>query len=291
VGPSIIGHGSDDQKAYFLPHIISGEDRYCQGFSEPDFGSDLAGARTRGTVKGDEIVISGHKIWTSYAGRANRIFILCRTDPDAPKHRGLSYVIADFSPSNGIDARPIRDMAGGREFHEEFIDGARAPLFNVIGGLNNGWRVAMTTLGNERSGRATAQQLARERELNDLIETARQQGRTGEPAVRQQLAWAHTQVQLLRFGRLRMLTDDGDRVAAIWKLAWTEYHARFGEIALDILGPSATLRPEGCGYTTDRWQDVFLASRSGTISGGTSEIQRNLLAERVLGLPRDPSPA
>ncbi|HWG15223.1 MAG TPA: acyl-CoA dehydrogenase family protein, partial [Streptosporangiaceae bacterium] len=154
VGPSIIVHGTPEQRAWFLPRIISGQDVYCQGFSEPNHGSDLAAVDTRGVVDGDEIVVSGQKVWTSGAARATMMFLLCRTDPDVEKHAGLSYVLIDFT-GPGVEYRPIKQISGAAEFCEDFLDGVRAPLFNVIGGLNNGWRVAMTTLGHERGGRAT----------------------------------------------------------------------------------------------------------------------------------------
>src|SRR5215831_17325052 len=162
VGPSIIVHGTPEQRAHFLPRIISGEDTYCQGFSEPNHGSDLAAVETRGVVDGDEIVVSGQKVWTSGASRANRMFLLCRTDPDVDKHAGLSYVLIDFTDP-GVQYRPIKQISGAAEFFEDFLDQVRAPLFNVIGGLNNGWKVAMTTLGHERGGRATTAHLRYER--------------------------------------------------------------------------------------------------------------------------------
>jgi alkylation response protein AidB-like acyl-CoA dehydrogenase len=292
VGPSIIVHGTPEQRACFLPRIISGEDVYCQGFSEPNHGSDLAAVETRGVVDGDEIVISGQKVWTSGAARANRMFLLCRTDPDAEKHAGHSYVLIDFTDP-GVQYRPIRQMSGAAEFCEDFLDGVRAPLFNVIGGLNNGWRVAMTTLGHERGGQATTAHLRFEREFWELAETARKRGKTADPLVRQQLAWAYTRVQLMRFSGLRTLAQvAGGRPpgpeASVAKLAWSEYHKRFGEVAVGIEGPDALLRPDGDDYPTSRWQDVFLASRAGTIYSGTSEIQRNIIGERALGLPKEP---
>src|SRR5215467_10335584 len=176
VGPSVIVHGTTEQRAHFLPRIISGEDVYCQGFSEPGHGSDLAGVETRGIVDGDEVVITGQKVWTSGAARATMMFVLCRTDPEVEKHAGLSYVLIPF-PGTGITYRPIRQMSGAAEFCEDFIDGVRAPLFNVIGGLGRGWRVAMTTLGYERGGAATTAHLGYEREFWDLVETARKHGR------------------------------------------------------------------------------------------------------------------
>ncbi|HUZ24142.1 MAG TPA: acyl-CoA dehydrogenase family protein [Streptosporangiaceae bacterium] len=292
VGPSVIVHGTPEQRAHFLPRIISGEDVYCQGFSEPDHGSDLAAVETRGEVDGEQIVVTGQKVWTSGAARASMMFLLCRTDPAAPKHAGLSYVLIDFT-GPGVSYRPIRQMSGAQEFCEDFLDGVRAPLFNVIGGLNNGWRVAMTTLGHERGGRATTAHLGFEREYWELVEAARKHGKNTDPLVRQLLARAYTSVQLMRFSGLRTLAQVAQGrppgpEASVAKLFWSEYHKRLGEIAVAIEGSDALLRPAGPGYPTGRWQNVFLSSRSGTIYSGTSEIQRNIIGERALGLPKEP---
>ena len=292
VGPAVLVHATDEQKRRFLPSIVSGDDVYCQGFSEPGHGSDLAAVETKGVVDGDEIVVTGQKVWTSGAARANMMFVLCRTNPDAPKHSGLSYVLIPFTGPE-VTYRPIRQMSGAAEFCEDFIDGARAPLTNVIGGLNNGWRVAMTTLGHERGGRATVAHVRFEQEFWELVDTARKHGKDADPLVRQQLAWAYTQVQLMRFGGVRTLAQVAQGrqpgpEASITKLFWSEYHKRLGEIAMDIVGASGLVRPEGEGYPTTQWQNVFLASRSGTIYSGTSEIQRNIIAERALGLPKEP---
>jgi alkylation response protein AidB-like acyl-CoA dehydrogenase len=292
VGPSVIVHGTPEQRARFLPRIISGTDVYCQGFSEPGHGSDLAGVQTRGVVDGDEIVITGQKVWTSGAGRATMMFLLCRTDPAAEKHAGLSYVLIPFT-GPGVEYRPIRQMSGASEFCEDFLDGVRARLFNVIGGLNNGWRVAMTTLGHERGGQATTAHLGYEREFWELVDTARKYGKTADPLVRQQLAAAYTSVQLMRFGGLCTLADVAQGrppgpEASVAKLFWSEYHKRLGELAISIVGADALLRPEGDGYPTTTWQNVFLSSRAGTIYSGTSEIQRNIIGERGLGLPKEP---
>ena len=295
VGPSIIMHGTPEQQAHFLPRIITGEDTYCQGFSEPGHGSDLAGVQTRGVVDGEEIVITGQKVWTSGASRANRMFLLCRTNPDVPKHAGLSYVLIDFT-APGVEYRPIRQMSGASEFCEDFLDGVRAPVFNVIGGLNNGWRVAMTTLGHERGGSAATLHLAYEREFWDLVETARKRGSSTDSLIRQKLAWAYTQVELMRFTGLRTLAQVAagrppGAEASVAKLFWSEYHKRLGEIAMDIEGADGMLRPAGDGYPVSGWQNVFLSSRAGTIYSGTSEIQRNIIGERALGLPREPRPS
>jgi alkylation response protein AidB-like acyl-CoA dehydrogenase len=295
VGPSVIVHGTPEQRARLLPRIISGTDVYCQGFSEPGHGSDLAAVETRGVVAGEEIVITGQKVWTSGAARATMMFLLCRTDPAAEKHAGLSYVLIPFT-GPGVEYRPIRQMSGASEFCEDFLDGVRAPLANVIGGLNNGWRVAMTTLGHERGGNATTAHLGFEREFWELADTARACGKTADPLVRQQLAAAYTSVQLMRFTGLRTLAEVAEGrppgpEASVAKLFWSEYHKRLGEIAIGIVGPDALLRPEGPGYPTTTWQNVFLSSRAGTIYSGTSEIQRNIIGERALGLPKEPRPA
>jgi alkylation response protein AidB-like acyl-CoA dehydrogenase len=292
VGPAVIAHGTPEQKAYFLPRILSGEHVYCQGFSEPNHGSDLAAVDTRGVVDGDEIVITGQKVWTSGAEDANMMFALCRTDPAVPKHAGLSYVLFDFTDP-AVTVRPIRQISGSAEFAEDFFDGVRAPLFNVIGALGDGWRVAMTTLGFERGSSATVQYLGFEKEYWELVETARKHGKTADPLIRQQLAWAYTQVQLMKYTGLRTLAQlaagqPPGPEASLVKLFWSEYWRRVGEIAVGIEGPEALLRPGGSNYPTDHWQDVFLAARAGTIYAGSNEIQRNIIGERVLGLPKEP---
>jgi alkylation response protein AidB-like acyl-CoA dehydrogenase len=289
-GPAILAHGTPEQKAYFLPRVVSGEDRYCQGFSEPGAGSDLAAVSTRGVVEGDELVIHGQKIWTSRAHLANMLFLLCRTDPAAPKHKGISYVLVAMA-DNGIEVRPLITMAGEDAFCQEFIDGARAPLFNVIGGLNNGWRAAMTTLGSERGAVAAVQHLQYEREWTALVERARERGRADDPLVRQQLAWAYCQVHVMKVTGQRVLAklEAGQELgaeAALTKLVWSEYHRRLGEIAMDVEGADGLVRPDDEGYHLGPWQKAWLTSRAETIFAGTSEVQRRIVAERVLGLPR-----
>ncbi|HUF34096.1 MAG TPA: acyl-CoA dehydrogenase family protein [Acidimicrobiales bacterium] len=297
VGPAIIVHGTEEQKAHFLPRILDGTDRYCQGFSEPDAGSDLANVQTRGVVDGDEVVITGQKVWTSWYWDATMIFTLCRTNPDAAKHDGISYVLVpldrgdDGRPRNGIELRPLRQIGGEAHFAETFLDGARAPLFNVIGGLDNGWRVSKTTLGNERGGSAATQHVRFEIMVRKLIEEARRRGRAGDPVLRQRLATMHTRVQLIRYGGLRTLaslidTGDPGPAASTNKMLWSELHRDLAELALEVLGADATVVGEG--YKLDRWQADFFGSRASTIWGGTAEIQRNIVGERVLGLPREP---
>jgi alkylation response protein AidB-like acyl-CoA dehydrogenase len=291
VGPAVIAHGTPEQKAHFLPRIIDGTDRFCQGFSEPDHGSDLAAVQTRGVIDGDEIVMTGQKVWTSDAMNCNMIFILCRTNPDVAKHRGLSFVLTPLHDNN-IEIRPLVQMSGLSGFCEEFIDGARAPLFNVIGAIDDGWSVAMTTLSTERGGLAVSLYLPFQAELNELIDALRTAGRLTDPLVRQQVAWMYTNVSLMRFGGIRILGSmlapgqDGPH-PSVSKLFWSEYHKRFGELIISLLGPTALLRPEGDGYPITRWQALFMSTRSETILSGTSEIQRRIIGDRVLGLPRD----
>jgi alkylation response protein AidB-like acyl-CoA dehydrogenase len=299
VGPSIIVWGTDEQKAYFLPRIIDGTDRYCQGFSEPDAGSDLAGLKTRGVVDGDEVIITGQKVWTSGAQAANMMFCLCRTDPDAPKHKGISYVLtpmfrADGS-SNGFDLRPIKQMTGGAHFTETFISEARAPLFNVIGGLHNGWRVTMTTLGNERGGNATTQHVQYTKQFWNAVEMVKKYGRDKDPLVRQQLAWAFSHVEIMRFQGLKLLSEviakkEPGPASSINKMFWSEYSQKFAEILMNVRGADAMVMPDQAPseYNPDQWQSNFLSSRSVTIWGGTAQVQRNIVGERVLGLPKEP---
>ena len=296
VGPSIIKWGTDEQKAHFLPRIIEGKDRYCQGFSEPDAGSDLASVKTRGDVDGEEIIVNGQKVWTSWYHDATMVFCLARTDREAPKHAGISYVLIpiereDGSP-NGVEFRPLKQLTGEAHFAETFFVDARAPLFNVIGGLNNGWSVAMTTLGNERGGSATTQHVRFAKEFWSLVKESRRRGKIEDPLVRQELAWAYSHVEIMRFQGLRLLSalvDDKDPGVAgsTSKMFWSEYQRRLGEVSLNILGPEGMLVKDG--YKLPRWQSTFMSTRSHTIWGGTAEIQRNIVGEKVLGLPKEPS--
>lgn len=294
VGPAIIVHGTDEQKAHFLPRILDGTDRYCQGFSEPDAGSDLANVQTRGVVDGDELVITGQKVWTSWYWDATMVFTLVRTDSEADKHAGISYVLVPVE-DNAVEFRPLRQIGGDAHFAETFYDEARAPLFNVIGAMHDGWKVSKTTLGNERGGSAATQHVRFEIALRRLLREVRERDLDRDPVLRQRLADAHTRVQLIRYGGLRTLAsliDSGDPgpTASINKMLWSEFHRDFGELALDVLGADALLtRQDRKGYAPDRWQADFFGSRSSTIWGGTAEIQRNIVGERVLGLPREPN--
>lgn len=296
VGPSIIRHGTNEQRAYFLPRIIAGTDKYCQGFSEPGAGSDLASLTTRGYVDGDELVITGQKVWTSWYWDATTLFCLCRTDPARPRHAGISYALIpvtrpDGRP-NGVEFRPIRQLTGQSHFAETFLTEARTPLFNVIGGLNNGWRVANTTLGNERGGRAATRHTAFAARFWHLVDQARERGLIASPIVRQQLAEAYTYTEILRFQDLHLMSalssgrDPGvGGNGSLHKVIWSESQQRMTAQAMNLLGPESLLVGED--YELSEWQQAFFTARSDTIWGGTAEVQRNIIAERVLGLPRE----
>jgi alkylation response protein AidB-like acyl-CoA dehydrogenase len=314
VGPTILQWGSEEQKREFLPKILRGQIAWCQGFSEPDAGSDLASLKTRAELDGDEWVINGQKIWTTQAQYADYIFLLARTDPSAPKHAGISYLLVPMK-QDGIEVRPIVQPDGSAEFNEVFFTNVRCPKDNVVGGLNNGWKVAMTTLGFERGSSATTSHRRFEKELEQIVDKARENGAINEPAFRQQLVKQWSKIQIMRINGYRTLTaavqekkDPG--VAALGatnKMFWSETHRDTMNLAMDILGPYAQVltgstseedefipgygmrrgRPD---YPVSVLQASFFFSRSETIWGGTAEIQRNIVGERVLGLPKEPKP-
>lgn len=291
VGPSILAHGSEEQKDHFLPRIVSGVDTYCQGFSEPNHGSDLASLETRGVVDGDRIVINGQKIWTTYGGLTSKIFILCRTDPDRSlRHRGLTFVIADVAEAGAsLEFRSIRDLTGESDFAETFINDLSVPLDNVIGGVGNGWSVAMTTLDNERGGRAAeACHAVYTRDFADLVRVAEQHGRTADPDIRRRFVDLYATLQAMKhWGETGAVGVHG----SVEKNVSHEWPQRFGRLAMTVLGEEAGVRPAGeakSGYALNRWQNRYFRSLAGTIASGASEIQRNVIAERALGMPREP---
>ena len=300
VGPAVITHGTPEQKAYFLPRVISGADMYAQGFSEPEAGSDLASLRTTGRVEGDEIVVDGEKIWTSLGHLANRIFLLCRTNPDVPKHRGITYVIMDLA-GNGVTMRHTRQLTGDDDFTEEHLAGTRAPLFNVIGGIDNGWRVAMTVLGYERGQMATIQHLAITAKFWQTVAEARRVGANSDLTIRRRLAQVYCDIEALRSAGLQILAGTAfdrniERISSAGKIYLSELDQRLAALAFEIRGSAGIVRPsvEGpdsgaAGYDLDQWQHELLHSRSLSIQGGTNEVQRNILGERVLGLAKEPA--
>jgi alkylation response protein AidB-like acyl-CoA dehydrogenase len=290
LGPTIVALGTDEQKHRFLPPILRAEELWCQGYSEPDAGSDLARVKTTAELDGDEWVVTGQKIWTTLAHHADWMFAVCRTDPDAPRHRGLSYLLVPMH-QDGVEVRPIRTIAGSAEFNEVFLNGARTAKEHVVGEVNEGWKVAMATLGFERGTAFLSQQLRFEEEMRELLAVARKEGPAESPVVRQHLADAYVKLRILRYNGYRMLTAMARHgsfgpEASIGKLYWTSWHRAFGELGMAVLGPAGDV--VGPGYGLNDLQRTFLDSRAETIYAGSSEIQRNVIGERVLGLPREP---
>jgi alkylation response protein AidB-like acyl-CoA dehydrogenase len=290
LGPLLIHFGSDPQKRRFLPPILRGEQIWCQGFSEPAAGSDLAALTTRARLDGDHWVIDGQKVWTSQANQSEWIFALVRTEPDAPKHQGISLLLIPLDQP-GIDIRPLRDMAGGRHFCEVFFDGATTDADLVVGARGDGWKMGMAILGFER-GTAFVGQLERYgSELQRLVDVARERGTTDDPRIRQQLADLYIGLRLMRFGVYRTLSAVLKRgrpgpEASINKLQWSQWHQNLGLLATEILGADAML-----AHATGQMRDIahsFLFSRAHTIYAGSSQVQRNIIGERVLGLPKEP---
>jgi hypothetical protein len=304
LGNTLLRWGTDAQKARFLPRTLSGEMLWCQGYSEPGAGSDLANVSCAAERDGDEWVIRGQKTWTSLGDRANWIFLLVRTDPTAPKHRGLSFLLCPMNQP-GVAARPIRMANGDREFCDVFLDGARTAAENVLGEVNAGWSVANTLLGFERGEAAATFPIVFRHELDRLVALARERGLGADPLVRQRLAWCREKVDVMQWLGYRALTrlirgGDPGPESSISKLYWSEYHRAVTTLAVEILGPdamapsgrapSSVVRTDdpGAPNSSASWVGTWLNARAGTIYAGSSEIQRNILAERVLGLPREP---
>jgi len=294
VGPTLIACGQPWQKERFLPTILRGDEIWCQGFSEPNAGSDLAALKTRAEIRGDELVVSGQKIWCSYAHHADWCILVVRTDPNAPKHKGLTFALVDMK-SPGITIRPLREMTGEAWFNEVFFDELHVPRANVVGEINRGWDVVITTLSHERGAAAPHTRLQIERKL--LAELAQRTARNGgsaaaDPLVRQRLAQSWIEVEILRvtaYRNISVMLRSGmpGPQGSILKLFWSELDQRMKDTAVEILG-AAGLLLEDSPRTVDRgfWSHDLLWSRAATIYAGTSEVQRNIIAQRVLGLPR-----
>jgi alkylation response protein AidB-like acyl-CoA dehydrogenase len=293
LGPTLIHYGTEAQKERFLPPIREGTELWCQGYSEPDAGSDLANVKTRAVLDGDEWVITGQKVWTSLAHQSDWCFVICRTESDSQRHKGLSYLLVPMDQP-GIEVRPIMQLTRTSEFNEVFFDGARTHKDNVVGAVGDGWRVALATLAFERGVALLGHQLGFVRELNRIVALAQANGRSRQPIVRQQLARAHAELTIMRYNTLRSLSGVDGPVAppeaSIAKLYWGSWHRRLGELALSVMGPSATILGGG-EYELNEMQRSFLFSRSETIYGGSNQIQRNIIGERVLGLPSEPKGA
>jgi len=291
LGPTIIAFGSDEQKRRFLPGILAGTEIWCQGYSEPNAGSDLANVATKATAGDDGAwVIDGQKVWTSLATWADWCFVLCRTDRDAPKHKGISYLLVPMDQP-GIEIRPIAQITGTSEFNEVFFDGATTAAENVVGDVNDGWRVAMGTLAFERGASTLGQQMDFENELRAILEAAKKRGCADDPVLRQRLADTWIALRVMRYNALRSMSalERGEMTAltSVHKLYWATLHRAMGELALDVLGPDAEIG-NGDPYDLTPFQRLFLYSRADTIYGGANEIQRNVIGERALGLPKEP---
>ena len=304
VGGILLRWGTEEQKQHFLPKILSGEYLWCQGYSEPDSGSDLASLRTQAVRDGDEFVITGQKIWQTRGMEANWIFVLARTDPQAAKHKGITFLLVPMDQP-GITVRPIRKMGGAPDFNEVFFDGARTSVDNVVGEINDGWTVANSLLGLERGDEAATNPVQFRAEFDRLVEMARDLGRLDDPVIRDRIADAYIGVETMRYLGYRILTGvlttgTIGPEASISKVQWSEHHRKITRLAIDVLGAQAMVvegRAPVRGYRADdpgapnstaSWVGALYNGVADTIYAGTSEIQRNILGERVLGLPREP---
>jgi len=293
-GPTIIAFGSEAQKQKYLPGIVAGTQLWCQGYSEPGAGSDLANVRTRARL--DEArgkwLLNGQKVWTSLAHESDYIFVIARTDPESVAHKGLGFFLLKMDQP-GIEVRPIEQITGTSEFNEVFFDDAECEAEDIVGQPGDGWKVAMGLLGFERGVSTLGQQMAFQNELDEIVAAAKRNGAATDPAIRQRIARAHAELKIMRYNAMRMLSgqsgSDGSlqREALIYKLFWATWHRSLGELAIDVLGMQGQLL-EGAPYELSRLQSMFLFVRSDTIYGGTNEIQKNIIAERGLGMPREP---
>jgi len=291
VGPTIIAMGTEAQKERYLRPMLTGREIWCQGFSEPNAGSDLAALNTKAVLDGDHYVVNGQKIWTSFAHIADQCLLVVRTDSTVAKHKGLTCLLVDMK-SPGLSVRPLRMMSGDASFNEMFFTNLRVPVANVLGKVNEGWGVALTALGNERVSISTGRYMVLKRELDQLLERARETRRNGapltkDPLIRQKLAQAHVELEVFRLNTLRAVTAPFKGGApgpegSLLKVCWSETNQRVVHCALEVLGLSAQL----WDYDEGRWAFNYLRARGNSIEGGTSEIQRNIVAQRVLGLPR-----
>jgi alkylation response protein AidB-like acyl-CoA dehydrogenase len=282
-GPTIMIWGTDEQKERYLPPILSAEEIWCQGFSEPDAGSDLASLKTRAVKDGDDWVVTGQKVWTSAAQHSKWCMLVARTDGDVPKHKGLTYFLMDMEQDE-VQVRPLRQMTGESEFNELFIEAARIPDENVVGGVGNGWKVALTTLMNERAGLGFALQVRMRQLLDDLIARASERGLLDDGLYADELAELHVRCEAIRLLAWKGLTDvekygQPGPEGSLVKWLWSDTNQRLTQLAADVVGPEALT-------AGTPWSYELLRARGNTIEGGTTEILKNIVAERVLGLPR-----
>ncbi|MDE2410867.1 MAG: acyl-CoA dehydrogenase family protein [Sphingomonadales bacterium] len=289
-GPTILAFGAEEQKQRFLPDIAAGRTIFCQGFSEPNAGSDLASVRTKGRLEGGEWVVNGQKIWTSLAHISDWIFVVTRTEEGSQGPKGLSFLMMPIDQP-GIEIRPIRQINGDAEFNETFFTDARCAADSLIGAVGDGWRIAMGLLAFERGVSTLGQQMGFRNELDAIIAAAKANGAARDPLIRQRIAKAETGLRLMRYGALRMLSNTNhsriDGAALTYKIQWATWRRGLGELAMDVLGQAGEVT-DGEAYEWGTLPNLFLYSRADTIYGGTNQIQRNLIAERGLGLPREP---
>jgi alkylation response protein AidB-like acyl-CoA dehydrogenase len=296
LGPTLIAFGTEEQKKRFLPPIVAVEELWCQGYSEPGAGSDLAAVQTRARLEGDQWVVDGQKVWTSLAHLSQWCFVIARTEPGSQRHQGLSFLMVPLD-QEGVEVRPIEQITGGSEFNEVFFTGARTDASMVVGEPGQGWGVAMGLLGFERGVSTLGQQVGFARELETVVERARANGSYDDPVLRDRIARATVELEVMRVNALRGLSAvtagsdsaAGGGAASIAKLVWAGWHRRLGELAMQVAGADG-LSARGAAYDLDPHQRLFLFSRADTIYGGSDEVQRTILAERVLGLPREPRP-
>lgn len=289
-GPTIAAFGSEEQKRRFLPGILEGREFWCQGYSEPGAGSDLAGVKTRARLENGRWLINGQKVWTSLAHESDWCFVIARTEPGSVGHKGLSFFLVPMHQAN-IRVQPIQQITGTSEFNEVFFDDAETAADNIVGAPGEGWKIAMALLGFERGVSTLGQQMLFQNELDEVLRHARANGAAADPVLRQRLARAWAGLRTLRYNSLRMLSGPQDGSlrpeAMSYKLAWSTWHVELGKLAMDVLGPQAEIL-DGEPYELSRLQSLFLFTRSDTIYGGSNEIQRNIIAERALGMPREP---
>lgn len=289
-GPTIAAFGTEEQKRRFLPGILEGREFWCQGYSEPGAGSDLAGVKTRARLEGDRWLINGQKVWTSLAHESDWCFVIARTEPGSVGHKGLSFFLVPMHQTN-IRVQPIQQITGTSEFNEVFFDDAETAADNIVGAPGDGWKIAMALLGFERGVSTLGQQMLFQNELDEIVRIARVNGAAEDPVLRQRLARAWAGLRTLRYNSLRMLSGPQNGSlrpeAMSYKLAWSTWHVELGKLAMDVLGPQAEIL-DGEPYELSRLQSLFLFTRSDTIYGGSNEIQRNIIAERALGMPREP---
>lgn len=289
IGPTLIALGSEDQKRRFLPDIAAGKVVWCQGYSEPGAGSDLANVKTRAQLEGGRYRIDGQKVWTSMGVIADWCFVLARTEPGSVGPRGLSFLLVPMDQP-GVEARPIRQMTGEAEFAEVFFDGAEALEADRVGAEGEGWKVAMALLGFERGVSTLGQQMQFRNELDEVIAAARANGKSRDPVVRQKLAQAYAGLKIMRYNALRMLANAESGAlspeAYTYKLYWSQWRRDLGELAMDVLGQEGEIGLDALRMPP--LTNMYLMSRADTIYAGTNQIQRNIISERALGLPREP---